>query len=632
MQTLYALTLVGALTAAAPPPTDDAAAIAAWQTMQQDPAQFRLPEALREHPLAPWLQAESLRRRLGTDRPPADEEVAALLARHAGDPAIWRLRREWLLSLAARRRWEQLLEALPQMPGDARLACEWLRARLATGRTEGLAGHVRERWLRPDDQPQACDEAFDWLARTGVLDEDLIAQRLGMAIEAGNRRIATYLLRRLPVARRGQWRWPYDLRFDPLRALERLARAPNAPVGAEAMADAFAQVARRDPESALRLYQRLAAREDVEPAALRRMHEALALGLAWARDLRALEWMERPMPDAPQDQLRPWQLRAALWAGDLAAAQRALARLPRAEREQARWQYWAGRIAQAQGATARAREHYRRAAAQREFHGFLAAERISAPPPLAHRPLVVDQERLSRLAASAGMVRARLLFALQERELARSQWNHATAALGAEDLAAAAVLATRWGWHDAAIRALARIEAWDDLELRFPLPYREAVAAAARDSGLPAHAIYAVMRSESLFDPDARSPARAHGLMQLRLPTARGQARQVGIAPPDRGTLHEPAVNIALGAGYLAELLARYGSWPLALAAYNAGPRAVARWRPDRAIDADIWIENIPYDETRGYIERVMMAMAIYHWRLEGRPLSLSELLGQVAP
>jgi soluble lytic murein transglycosylase len=90
--------------------------------------------------------------------------------------------------------------------------------------------------------------------------------------------------------------------------------------------------------------------------------------------------------------------------------------------------------------------------------------------------------------------------------------------------------------------------------------------------------------------------------------------------------LFVPAINTSLGAGYLRTLLDRFdGQLPVALAGYNAGPNAAARWLPDQTIDADVWIENIPYDETRTYTRRVIQSHGIYHWLETGQMLQLPQ-------
>jgi soluble lytic murein transglycosylase len=148
---------------------------------------------------------------------------------------------------------------------------------------------------------------------------------------------------------------------------------------------------------------------------------------------------------------------------------------------------------------------------------------------------------------------------------------------------------------------------------------------------LPQEWILAVMRQESLFRKDATSRANARGLMQLLPGTATQVAHRWHLTPPVHEALFDPAAAVPLGAAYLKELADRYhDEMALTLAAYNAGSLAVARWLPAKVTDADIWIENVPYNETRTYVQRVLEHMVAYSRDLDGGPPRLTTLLAPI--
>jgi soluble lytic murein transglycosylase len=153
-------------------------------------------------------------------------------------------------------------------------------------------------------------------------------------------------------------------------------------------------------------------------------------------------------------------------------------------------------------------------------------------------------------------------------------------------------------------------EAW---EIAYPRPFSDVVEREAKKNGIPPALAYAVMREESAFDPDVVSPARAFGLMQLIVPTAKKIARDVGLAC-DESLLARPETNVALGCRFLADLRAKFPGNPhLAVSAYNAGPGAPVRWIAAReSDDFDLWVEQIPYEETRRYTKRVLASYAAY--------------------
>lgn len=150
-------------------------------------------------------------------------------------------------------------------------------------------------------------------------------------------------------------------------------------------------------------------------------------------------------------------------------------------------------------------------------------------------------------------------------------------------------------------------------ELAFPRPYRDIVEREAKRNSVPEYFVYAVMREESSFDPDAQSPANAYGLMQIIEPTARRFAKPIGLRA-DRDALKRPGVNVAIGCRVLADLFRTFAGNPLlAIPGYNAGPARPRQWLDEHAgVEFDVWVELISFSETRRYTKRVLASRAAY--------------------
>ena len=299
--------------------------------------------------------------------------------------------------------------------------------------------------------------------------------------------------------------------------------------------------------------------------------------------------------------------------------------------------YWLGRAEDALGNGAAAREAYARAAAlPTTFYGQLAAEKIGRasasfpyPSPTAEDRQAFDAhplvEAIKRIEAANHASRARLIY----RHLARTLPTAGQVALltaRAEDRGQFQ-LSLQLG-KSALARGLPA-EA-----LAFPTG---AIPSDAPLSGAGRSLAYAIARQESAFDREAKSPVGARGLLQLMPATAREVAGWMNLPYSTSRLTSDPSYNAALGARFLSRLLDRFDqSYVLAAVAYNAGPTRAINWRqrngdPVGASVEDVvdWIERIPFDETRNYVQRVMENYQVYRLRLDGRPPALSKDLTQ---
>jgi soluble lytic murein transglycosylase len=269
----------------------------------------------------------------------------------------------------------------------------------------------------------------------------------------------------------------------------------------------------------------------------------------------------------------------------------------------------------------------------RDYYGYLAADHLYRNYSLNAQPSLDDQATQGMLAAQPGLVRAHALFDCDMTDEAIAEWANALSDAEPAVKVQAAHLAAAWGWYAQSIATLAQAGEWNDVRLRYPRPYSAAIAQASALTQLPSDWILAVIRQESLFRKDAVSRADARGLMQMRPATAAALARRWHLPATGQDTLFDPAAAVTLGAAYLREMLDRYGGQlGPSLAAYNAGPAPVARWLPAHPMDADVWIENIAYGETRDYLQRIFEHIVAYAWVRDAQPPRLAAMLPPVEP
>jgi soluble lytic murein transglycosylase len=605
--------------------------LAAMQRVRTHVADAPDPQALIAYSIYDYLQAARLRREL--DARPSEELDATIdtfILDRPGQPVTRVLRREWLASLAARGRWDWFLPRSAEI-SDPALMCDRLAGRLATGDTAQLGTDALAVWSQVARQPRECDAVFAWLRQQKLMTPEASEARTRAALSADNPRLAREFASDVPAARAGPLLLWTRLLESPKGALGELGAHPDTPVESDALIAGFTHLSRTDASAALSVLPSLLKRPDVTAQVTARLQRLAALGAAYDH-LPSAVGAFRAVPDGVVDEdVHEWRTRAALWAGDFTTALAWIAQMPPALASQPRWRYWHARASEFTLGSEVAAPLYNEIVGMRDFYAYLAADRLHRTYDLNVHPTPDDDEAQKTLSLAPGLIRARELFECDLLEDAAAEWSAVLADASPATKIQAAHLASHWGWYTQAITTLTQANDWDDLALRYPHPYAELVMRASALTSLPAEWIFSVMRQESLFRKDATSRANARGLMQLQPGTAVLVAHRWHLTPPLHDALFDPAAAIPLGAAYLKEFADKYhGEMALALAAYNAGPSAVVRWLPDQTTDADVWIENIPYNETRSYVQRVLEHIVAYSRDHEAGPPRLASLLAPV--
>ncbi|MBS4051110.1 MAG: transglycosylase SLT domain-containing protein, partial [Methylomonas sp.] len=310
------------------------------------------------------------------------------------------------------------------------------------------------------------------------------------------------------------------------------------------------------------------------------------------------------------------------------------AALSEAARQEDKWQYWQARALTETGQPQQAAAIFQAIAAHRGFYAFLAADYLRQDIQLNHRPVTATEREVGALEKSSAFQVIDELLAIDRKSEAVGQWRHAIADLDNRQLQVAAKLAQDRQWPSMAIFTLAKAQHWDDMELRFPLWFNNQIQSNAGRNQLDPALVFALIRQESAFDEFAGSPAGAIGLMQVMPKTARQIAGELRQDWNNDFNLLNPDINIRYGSYYFKKVLDQFGGhFVLAAAAYNAGANRIKQWLPkDQDLPADIWIETIPYKETRGYVSSVLMYALIYQQRLNRHSLKTGDLLRAINP
>jgi len=606
--------------------------------------------AVRQHPLAQWVEYWELSNRLGGAQV---DEVETFYARWPGTYVEDRLRNDWLLELGRRRDWASFSRDYPRfrMNDDREVSCYALLTRHLAG--QDVRDEARAAWFTQRDLDDGCNLLASTLFAAGQLGDNDAWQKARLAIEQSRPRAARAAAGFVSPAAAAA---VGELADNPARYLSRKASGDGGSA-AELTTLALWRLAANDPQAAAtQLKERwqallppqlaaLAWAGTAKQAALKLMPEAMPwYQRAWSlrKDLPAARRDLAPWSD---DTLG-WQLRAALrydgrdeerWT----LVNQALDAMSPAEQKDPAWVYWRARALQAlakPGADGEAdrqaaRQGLEAIAGQMHFYGKLATEDLGGTVQLPPKPAPLTPAEREAARRNPGFERALLLIDIGLRNEGVREWNFTLRGLSDRELLAAAQLACDREVWDRCINTSDRTRGEVDMAQRFPMPYRQEVVAQARAIGLDPAYVYGLIRQESRFIMDARSGVGASGLMQIMPATARWTAKKIGLEYKP-GMITDRDVNLRLGTAYLKLVLDDFdGSQALAAAAYNAGPGRPRRWRDGPLLEPAAWAENIPFAETRDYVKKVLSNAVYYNAMLVGKPGSLKARLGpQIGP
>jgi soluble lytic murein transglycosylase-like protein len=354
-----------------------------------------------------------------------------------------------------------------------------------------------------------------------------------------------------------------------------------------------------------------------------------------ARDLddRALQWYKAAANTPLDEQQSAWRVRAALRAQDWGEVLATINAMSEQQQGEAAWRYWKARALHALGRSAESRNIYLTLSREYNFYGLLAGEEMAGTPVMSQAVATYkpDSHAIAEMEALPGVQRSLALYRMGLRNEALEEWRWLVRNLNDRELLTAAEIAVRNEMYDRAIGAADMTVNVHDFSLRYLAPYRDVLQEHIQEYSLEEAWVYGLMRQESRFVSSAKSGAGAAGLMQVMPSTARWVANRLGLKSYRKSLIHQLDTNLRLGTYYMKSVLSQFDDSPvLATAAYNAGPRRAREWRGDRPMEGAIYVETIPFGETRDYVKKVMSNTMYYAIQFNAPLRSLKKRLGVV--
>lgn len=530
------------------------------------------------------------------------------------------LREKWLYELARIKDWPTYQRHY-QASNDINLQCYALLANYYTGHPTQALEQSKTLWLTPYSLPQSCNGIIELLRKSPLFNDDLIRQRLTLALESRNLSLARFLLKQMKTASPNEDKLLTTIYQNP----KRINLLQPSPLHETFYLYGLKRLVSINMNDAISYWQSHKTRQILSSPQQQAFLAHLALYKAMRNQTDTHHWFSQVKPAYFNEILLGWQIRHALkhhrWPQVIRLIQLST------EQKEPMWQYWLARAYAEQGESAKAHAIYQELAAKRHYYGFMASTRIHQKPNFAQEPSTNNHallqpyrgviQEIERLYKTGNPYQASRLIHHFISELPK---DHQSALVG--------WLEQKLQWYAKSVYLSNRDILQNQLSLRFPLAYYPIVQAQAKLWQLPPEFIYAIIRQESVFRDDVVSPAGALGLMQVMPATARLIARMIKLSYQNNKQLFQEDKNIALGSAYLGDLAKRFHRHPILMAAaYNAGPRQVKSWvdnEPNQ--DIDIWIETLPWPETRNYVKNVVAYYMVYQYRLYHRA-DLSSIL-----
>ena len=583
-----------------------------------DFAEFRrLRARLASYPLHPYLDYRLFLEQLA-DRTPS--QFNAFVERYKSLPFVGTLRSRYLLRLADEGRWKDVLAVQSSSPRDQALRCVYYRAHLAAGNEAEAWLGARELWLTGRSISERCDALLAAWSNAGQRGDALIFERQLLAYAAGRRRIVEALAAEVSKASSARAADVVDLFKNPQNVARYARRRPVSDFSRRLTTLAFKRWARRDVSAAVGRFDAVARQQRLGEPERQQLGDFVASVLMVKEDEQHARWRDRMLKTSKNVRLLERRIRLAIRRARWREVRAWISRLPPLTQRSPRWAFWRGRLAERAGNRAAAREIWRSLTGKADFYSVAAATRLGRAIEYPQRPVPAKPLPVGRHRAT--LERIAELIELKKLVDAKREWRRLLGDVqDQEETLALAVYASRNNWYHLTVKATISGKLWNHMRLRFPLAFKWWFEFFSKERKVSMSTMLALARLESALDTHAESPARACGLMQILPSTAREVARRIRFRYRGRRTLFDPGVNIRLGSAHLKRMLDRWdGNRILAFASYNAGYRRTKEWTKETGGQLDVYgfIEQIPFNETRGYVQSALM-FDVYYARLLGR-------------
>lgn len=587
---------------------------------------------IADYPLTPYTDYRAFLINLKSKTP---QQVNEFIQDNYSYPFSSNVRAPYLESLAYQRKWRQLLEFQKSEPAGEAYQCYYYTAVYKVGDKQQAFDGMGKLWLSGDSISKHCDELIKAWDNAGLKTDDIILRRMLLAFGERNNGLMRYLKGQLSTTSAKQKAAEMAKLYSKPEKVTQFANVhhmDDSEFYRAQMTTALKNLARKDVERAQVAFSQVMAKNTFKDTEKQSIAEFIAFRLMNTDSQPLANWRDDVIEMSADNKLIERRIRLAIQQADWQGIQGWIAHLTPSARESLRWQYWQGRSEIALGMHEQGKTRLQNLLGKRNFYSVAAAGFMGVSAVYPTTSLNLDQTVLEP--HKKALYRIQELIDRSKISSAKSEWNWLLRHANIEEKKMLAAYAADKNWHHLTVKASISAKLWDNVQLRFPIAHQWWFDHYAEKHGIDPITLMSLARQESAMDVNARSPVGARGIMQIMPRTAQYTARKYRIPYNGARDLYSVGKNIEIGSSYLNGLLERFNdNRILAFAAYNAGPHRVKKWRErsNENLDVYAFIESIPFNETRGYVQNILMFETYYRdlMGVDGQFLTKQEKLAK---
>ncbi|MBR9875033.1 MAG: transglycosylase SLT domain-containing protein [Vibrionaceae bacterium] len=566
---------------------------------------------IADYPLTPYVDYRTFIRQLPSKSP---KQVNEFISEYETFPFSRRVSAPYLNQLYKEKDWKAITEFQKVIPSGERYQCIFYQANLKQGKQVAAFKGAEDMWLSGSSIASECDPLFSAWDKAGGRTDDLILQRMLLAFDARNGSLMSYLQKLPKSAKAKQQAQDMKALFDKPATVAEFAKKKPANDFNRAQSEyALEKLARMNIEQAQQAYDSVVKGQNFSPEKAQSLADYIAFRLTRTESANLAKWRDDKTKTSQDLPLIETRIRLAVQNADWKGVQDWIAVLNKEEQATLRWQYWLGRSEIALGDDIAGKKRLATLVGERNFYSVAAANAIGQSIKYPTHRIKLDSKVIQPY--HDALARISEMIATDKISAAKSEWAHLLRRANKDEKAMLAAYASSKHWHHLTVTASIQAQMWDNIELRFPVAHSWWFNFYAKKHDIDPVTMMSLARQESALDVEARSPVGARGIMQIMPATAKYTARKYKLKYQGTEELYNVGKNIEIGSHYLQGLLEDYDNNRIfALAAYNAGPNRVKTWRErtQGKVDAYAFIEAIPFKETRGYVQNILMFETYY--------------------